>query len=58
MLSTGEIVVATIVGLAVFNDDIGVIGYIGMVLTVLSLVFLEFGDARIRRKKLIETDLE
>lgn len=58
MLSSVEIVVATIVGWAVFNDDIGTIGYIGMAITVLALVFLEFGDARNRRNKLKETELE
>lgn len=58
MLSSGEIVVATIVGLVVFNDVIGTIGYIGMAITVLALLFLEFGNARNRRNKLKETELE
>ena len=58
MFSTFEIVVAAIVGLLVFKEDIGVIGYIGIVVTVLSLVFLQFGDARSRQNKLSETELE
>ena len=58
MLSTVEIIVATIVGLVVFNDDVGVIGYIGMVVTVLSLVFLELGDKRSKRKKTVKAETE
>lgn len=40
MLSTLEIVVATIVGIF-YNVDVGVWGYVGIVITILSLVFLE-----------------
>ena len=58
MLSTVEIIVATVVGLAVFGDDIGVLGYIGMVVTVLSLVFLQLGDVKSKRDRLNETELE
>lgn len=44
MLSSIEIIVAAIVGLVVFRDDIGLIGYIGIAVTICSLIFLETCD--------------
>ena len=44
MLSTVEILVAAIVGAVIFNDGIGFVGYIGMALTVSSLLFFELSE--------------
>lgn len=41
MLSALEIVVATIVGIAVYGANVGVLGYSGIAITVLSLILLE-----------------
>ena len=51
MFSTVEIITAAAVGLIVFNDRIGVLGYVGIVVTVVSLVFLQLIDVAHHEKK-------
>lgn len=46
MISIIELVVATIVGVIVFKNKLGVTGYIGIAVTIGSLVLLEFGSAK------------
>ena len=46
MISIIELVVATIVGVIVFKNKLGVTGYIGIAVTVCSLVLLEFSSAK------------
>ena len=41
MISIIELVVATIVGVIVFKNKLGVTGYIGIAITVCSLILLE-----------------
>ena len=50
MISTLEIIVATIVGIVVFGVNMGIWGYIGISLTIVSLFFLEISDT-IRNNK-------
>ena len=51
MLSALEIIVATIIGIAVYSVNIGVLGYAGIAITVLSLILLESNDA-MRKKRI------
>ena len=46
MLSTLEIIVATVFGITVFGVNVGIIGYVGIATTILSLVLLEIGDLK------------
>ena len=46
MISIIELVVATIVGVIVFKNKLGVTGYIGIAVTIGFLVLLEFGSAK------------
>jgi len=46
MIAIIELVVATIVGVIVFKNKLGVTGYIGIAVTIGSLVLLEFSSAK------------
>ena len=46
MLSTLEIIVATIVGIVAFKVNVGIVGYLGIAITILSLVLLELVDCK------------
>ena len=46
MISTLEIIVATIIGTTVFGITIGILGYFGIATTILSLILLEIGDLK------------
>lgn len=46
MIAIIELVVATVVGVIIFKNKLGITGYIGIVVTIGSLVLLEFGSAK------------
>lgn len=50
MLSALEIVVATIVGIVVYSINAGILGYIGIAVTLFSLILLEIGDTMHAKK--------
>ena len=50
MLSTLEIIVATVVGTVVYGKHVGVLGYLGIATTIISLILLEIGDIKLAEK--------
>lgn len=58
MLSSIEIIVAAIVGLVVFHDNIGIIGYVGIAVSICSLIFLEMCDLNQKHNKNLTTETD
>ena len=57
MISTLEIIVATIIGTAVFYITIGVLGYFGIATTILSLILLEIGDLKHIKNEVLKNNV-